>query len=240
MSNQIEIQTEPRGLSGTANSRRLRHAGKVPAVLYGAGKENEHVAIDHNEIFHSLEKEGFVASILSVKTDKGEQQVILRDVQMHPYKPQVMHVDFLRIRASEAMTIKVPVHLVGEEDAPGLVEGGILTQSINEIDITCLPKDLPEYLEVNISELDLSSSMHMSDLVLPEGVQLTGFMFVDEEDEQAMADANHAVVSIVPPRAPTEEPEEGEEGEGLEGEDGEDGDSDGDAAADSGESAEES
>ena len=228
MSNQIEIQTEPRDMSGTADSRRIRHAGKIPAVLYGAGKDNEHVVLDHDEMFHNLEKEGFVASILSVKTDKGAQQAILRDVQMHPYKPQVMHIDFLRIRESEAMTIKVPVHLVGEGDAPGVVEGGILTQSINEIDITCLPKDLPEYLQINISTLELSSSMHMSDIILPEGVQLTGFMYIDEEDEQAMVDANHAVVSIVPPRAPTEEPEEAEElEEGIEVEEGADtGDSD--------------
>ncbi len=222
MSNQIEIQTEPRESSGTADSRRLRHTGKVPAILYGAGKENENFVLDHDEMFHNLEKEGFVASILTVKTDKGEQQAILRDVQMHPYKPQVMHVDFLRIKESEAMTIKVPVHLIGEEEAPGIVEGGILTQSINEIDITCLPKDLPEYLEIDISELELNSSLHMSDLVFPEGVQLTGFMYIDEEDEQAMADANHAVVAIVPPRAPTEEPEEIDEEleEGAEGEEG--------------------
>ncbi len=217
MSNQVEIITQPREANGTADSRRLRHAGKIPAVLYGAGKENEHVVLDHDEMFHNLEKEGFVASILSVKTEKGPQQAILRDVQMHPYKPQVMHIDFLRIRESEAMTIKVPVHLVGEEEAPGLVEGGILTQSINEIDITCLPKDLPEYLEVNIAQLEMNSSMHMSDIILPESVQLSGLMNVDEEDEQALADANHAVVSIVAPRAPTVEAEEGEELEEAEG-----------------------
>ena len=239
MSNQIQIQTQPRQLSGTADSRRLRHVGKVPAVLYGAGKDNEHFTLDHDEMYHNLEKEGFTASILSVKTEKGDQQAILRDVQMHPYKPVVMHVDFLRIRESEAMTIKVPVHLVGEEDAPGLMEGGILTQSINEIDITCLPKHLPEYLEVDISALSLSESLHMSDLVLPEDVQLTGFMYIDEEDEQALMDANHAVVSIVPPRAPSEEPEEGDElEEGVESdEDSEE--SAGDEAGD-GESTEES
>lgn len=232
MSNQFEIQAQARDLNGTADSRRLRQTGRIPAVLYGAGKDNEHVTLNHDEMFHNLEKEGFTASILALNTDAGTQRVILRDVQMHPYKAQVMHVDFLRIRESEAMTIKVPVHLVGEEDAPGLVEGGILTQSINEIDITCLPKDLPEYLEINISELALNESLHMSDLIMPADVQLTGFMYVDEEDEQEMADANHAVVSIVPPRAPTEEVEEdledeveGEEGEEPEADDADDGES---------------
>ena len=224
MSNQIEIQTQARQNSGTADSRRLRHSGKIPAVLYGGGKDTEHFTLDHDEMYHNLEKEGFTASILNLTTEKGKQKVILRDVQMHPYKSLVMHVDFLRIRESEAMTIKVPVHLVGEDDAPGMHEGGILTQSINEIDITCLPKDLPEYLEINISELGLNESYHMTDLIMPEGVVLTGLMYVDEEDEQALADANHAVVSIVPPRAPAEEPEEdlvdgevGEEGEAAEG-----------------------
>ena len=238
MSNQIEIQTQARQLNGTADSRRLRHEGKVPAVLYGAGKDNEHFTLDHNEMFHNLEKEGFTASILNLITEKGKQKVILRDVQMHPYKAVVMHVDFLRIRESEVMTIKVPIHLVGEEDAPGMAEGGILTQSINEIDITCLPKDLPEYLEINISELGLSESYHMTDLVMPEDVVLTGMMYVDEEDEQAMADANHAVVSIVPPRAPTEEPEDEDLEDGVEGEEGE-ASEDGDDAAE-GDSSEES
>jgi len=231
MSNQIEIQTQARHMNGKAESRRLRSTGKIPAVLYGAGKDNEHVTLDHDEMFHNLEKEGFTASILTLKTENGNQRVILRDVQMHPYKALVMHADFLRIRESEAMTIKVPVHLVGEEDAPGMVEGGILTQSINEIDITCLPKDLPEYLEINISELELNESLHMSDLVMPADVVLTGFMYVDEDDEQAMADANHAVVSIVPPRAPSEDVEEGDElEEGVEGEEGaEDSDATGDS-----------
>ena len=239
MSNQIEIQTHARQASGTAESRRVRHAGKIPAVLYGAGKDNEHFSLDHDEMFHNLEKEGFTASILNLKTDKGNQKVILRDVQMHPYKALVMHVDFLRIRESEVMTIKVPVHLVGADDAPGLLEGGILTQSINEIDITCLPKDLPEYLEINVTELGLSESLHMSDLIMPEDVVLSGFMYVDEEDEQAMADANHAVVSIVPPRAPTEEPED-EDLEDIEaGEEGEESEAGDDAAAE-GDSPEES
>ncbi len=231
MSNQIEIQAQARHMNGTAESRRLRTTGKIPAVLYGAGKDNEHVTLDHDEMLHNLEKEGFTASILTLKTENGNQRVILRDVQMHPYKAHVMHVDFLRIRESEAMTIKVPVHLIGEEDAPGLVEGGILTQSINEIDITCLPKDLPEYLEINISELGLNESLHMSDLIMPDDVVLTGFMYVDEDDEQAMVDANHAVVSIVSPRAPTEDVEEIDElEEGVEGEEAaEDTEAEGDA-----------
>lgn len=223
MSNQIEIHTQARTMNGTAESRRLRNTGKIPAVLYGAGKDIEHLTLDHDEMFHNLEKEGFTASILTLKTGNGNQRVILRDVQMHPYKAQVLHVDFLRIRESEAMTIKVPVHLIGEEDAPGLVEGGILTQSINEIDITCLPKDLPEYLEINISELGLNESLHMSDLIMPADVILTGFMNVDKDDEHAMADANHAVVAIVPPRAATEDIEETDElEEGIEGEEGAD------------------
>jgi len=208
MSNKIEIQTQPRDAHGTADARRLRHAGMIPAVLYGEGKDTEHVVLHHDEMLHNLEKESFTASILTVKTGKGAQQVILRDVQMHPYKAQVMHIDFLRISATEAMTIKVPVHLLGEDDAPGMNEGGILTQSMHEIDITCLPKDLPEYLEIDISSLELGESLHMSDLKLPEGVQLTGFMYIDEEDEQAMQDADHAVVAIVAPRAPSEEPED--------------------------------
>lgn len=174
MSAKFELTAEPRSAKGTGASRRLRRSGKVPAVLYGAGKQPAMVSLDHNLMSRHLANEKFHTSILTVKVGGETDQAILRDFSMHPYKPIVMHVDLQRISATEKIHMKVPIHFVGGDVAPGVkIDGGIVTHLMNEIDITCLPKDLPEFLTADMSALGLNESVHLKDIKLPEGVAIT-------------------------------------------------------------------
>lgn len=204
MSTQYQIQAFARDGKGTSVSRAYRRAGRVPAVLYGAGKDNQNLLLDHNEIRHNLETEGFHSAIIEIKTDGGVEQAILRDVQMHPYKAQVMHIDFQRISATEKLHIAVPLHFIGGDECPGVYnEGGIESHLINEVDVECLPADLPEYLEVDISGLHLHDSVKLSDIKVPEGVTITALLH--DGDDQAIA-------TILAPKVMEEEEVEGEEG----------------------------
>lgn len=174
MSSQYELNAEKRDAKGTGASRRLRHASKVPAVIYGGDKDPEMLAFDHDTIYHLLEQEAFHTSVLNVKTGSSDQQAILRDVQMHPFKPRVMHMDLQRISANEKIHMSVPFHFIGEDAAPGVkLEGGLVAHLLTETDVACLPKDLPEYLEVDLSSLHMNDSVHLSDVKLPDGVELT-------------------------------------------------------------------
>ena len=174
MSAKFELTAEPRAAKGTGASRRLRRSGKVPAILYGAGKEPMTVALDHNVMVRHLENEKFHTSILTVKVGGDTDQAILRDFHMHPYKPVVMHVDLQRISATEKIHMKVPLHFVGGDVAPGVkVDGGIVTHLMTDVDITCLPKDLPEFLTVDLSALHINESVHLSNIKLSEGVSIT-------------------------------------------------------------------
>ena len=174
MSEAYSIIAEKRDVQGTSASRRLRHAGKIPAVLYGAGKDAEMLSLDHNSIIHDLEHEAFHSSILTVDVDGKKQKAILRDVQMHPYRQQVLHMDLQRISAKDKIHMNVPLHFAGAEDAPGVkLEGGVLSHLFNELDIVCLPDNLPEFISVDVSGLHLGDSIHISEIVLPEGVEST-------------------------------------------------------------------
>ncbi|MBT5031915.1 MAG: 50S ribosomal protein L25/general stress protein Ctc [Proteobacteria bacterium] len=173
MSNNFVVEAEHREGNGTADSRRARHANKVPAVIYGAGKENGNLLLDHDALMHKLEVEAFTSAILEIKTDKGTDQAIVRDVQYHPYKPRILHVDFQRVSATEKLSTSVPVHMTGLDVAPGVAVGkGIASTLIADIDITCLPANLPEYLEADMSALEIGESIHLSELKLPEGVEI--------------------------------------------------------------------
>src|SRR3989338_6867323 len=174
MSTKFELTAEPRAAKGTGASRRLRHSGKVPAIIYGAGKQPITITLDHNLMTRHLANEKFHTSILNVTVGGETDQAILRDFHMHPYKPVVMHVDLQRISATEKIHMKVPIHFVGGDVAPGVkIDGGIVTHLMNEIDITCLPKDLPEFLTVDMSALHINESVHLKDIKLPEGVAIT-------------------------------------------------------------------
>jgi large subunit ribosomal protein L25 len=198
MSSNYELSTQSRDSFGTGASRRQRRENLVPAVVYGAGKDNESVMLDHDQVMHSLEKEAFHSAIIDLKTDKGSQQVILREVQMHPHRQLVMHVDFQRVRASEKLHMKVPLHFEGSDVAPGVkTDGGILSHPITELDITCLPRDLPEFIAVDVSELNLNESLHLSNVTMPEGVELTATAFPEGEDP--------TIATISPPKVVEEE-----------------------------------
>jgi large subunit ribosomal protein L25 len=168
----ITIKAEPRSVQGTGASRRLRRESKVPGVLYGAGKEATPIQLDHKELWFKLKMEAFHASILDMEVGSEKSQVLLRDYQMHPFRPMILHADFLRVAADRKIHVKVPLHFVNAEISPGVkVAGGIVQHVMNELEISCLPKDLPEFIEVDLSNIQAGHSMHLSALSLPPGVE---------------------------------------------------------------------
>ncbi|MEN8712817.1 MAG: 50S ribosomal protein L25/general stress protein Ctc [Arenicellales bacterium] len=174
MSDSHTIIAELRDVQGTSASRRLRHAGKIPAVLYGAGKQPAMLTLSHNSLIHNLENESFHSSILTVEVAGKKEKAILRDVQMHAYKQLIMHVDLQRISATDKIHMSVPLHYTGGDEAPGVkIESGIVSHLITELDIICLPENLPEYLSVDVSDLHIGDSIHLSEIALPEGVEST-------------------------------------------------------------------
>ena len=168
----IEIKAEPRSLQGTGASRRLRRESKVPGILYGAGKDAQPIQLDHKDLFFKLKMEAFHASILDMEIGKEKAQVLLRDYQMHPFKEQILHADFQRVAADRKIHMKVPLHFLNGDIAPGVkLAGGQVQHVRNELDITCLPKDLPEFIEVDLKDLHAGHSLHVSHLKLPPGVE---------------------------------------------------------------------
>lgn len=197
MSAKFELNAEVRTGKGTGASRRLRRLGKVPAILYGAGKDPVMLQFDHDPIFHQLENEAFFTSILTVKVGSGTDQAVLRDIHMHPYKPRIAHIDLQRISASEKIHMRVPLHFLNQETAPAVkLQGGLVSHLVTEVEVTCLPHQLPEYLEVDLAELNMGQTVHLSDLSLPEGVALSSLVH----------GADLAVVTITRPTAEVEAP----------------------------------
>ncbi len=204
MSTNFELNAKARDVFGTNASRRLRRLDPVPAMIYGGDQDNEAVLLDHHEIMHNLEVEAFHSAIISLNTGSGSQQVILREVQHHRYRPRLVHVDFQRIKATERLHMKIPLHFAGVDEAPGVkVEEGIFSPLMTELDVTCLPKDLPEYIEIDVSALGINDVIHLSSVELPEGVDLT---VVPHEGEDP------SVVTVMPPRTIEEEVLEAEDG----------------------------
>ena len=204
MSTNFELNAKARDVFGTNASRRLRRLDQVPAMIYGGDQDNEAVLLNHHEIMHNLEVEAFHSAIISLNTGSGSQQVILREVQHHRYRPRLVHVDFQRIKATERLHMKIPLHFAGVDEAPGVkVEEGIFSPLMTELDVTCLPKDLPEYIEIDVSALGINDVIHLSSVELPEGVDLT---VVPHEGEDP------SVVTVMPPRTIEEEVLEAEDG----------------------------
>ncbi len=169
----FEVIAEPRESVGKGASRRLRKTGKVPGIVYGTGKDAEMITIDQNSIGHQLENEAFYSSILNLNIGKDKQQVVLKDLQRHPFKRLILHIDFQRIDAKEKLTMRIPLHFLNEESCIGVkTGGGVISHIMTDLEISCLPKDLPEYLEVDLAELELNESIHLADLKLPEGVEI--------------------------------------------------------------------
>jgi len=166
-----EFTAFPRTSEGRGASRRLRRSGRAPGVVYGGTTAPEPIELDHNALQHALKNEAFHSSILTMRLDGQTQQVLLRDVQMHPFRREILHVDFQRVDANRRIHMKVPLHFINGENSPAVkLSGAIISHVITELDVACLPKDLPSYIEVDLSELALNQSIHVSNLKLPGGV----------------------------------------------------------------------
>ncbi len=172
MSTDFIVNVEPRTDTGKGASRRLRHTGQVPGIIYGARKEPAMITLNHNELILHLDNEAFYSHILELKVGKKSEKVILKDLQRHPAKPFILHIDFQRISANENIKVNVPLHFLGEDIAPGIKAGGIASHNLTDIEVSCLPKDLPEFIGVDVSALEMGDSLHLSDITLPEGVVL--------------------------------------------------------------------
>jgi|TARA_B000000475_G_scaffold6995_1_gene6456 large subunit ribosomal protein L25 len=212
----IEINAKERKSKGTGASRRLRHEGTTPGILYGGVKDSISLEIDTKELFMQFRHEAFHASILTINLEGKKESVILRDFQMHPVRNNIQHIDFQRINENEKINVKVPFHFVNEDTAPGVkIEGGLVSHIMTEIDISCLPKDLPQYIEVDLGELAMGESIHLSEITVPEGVELTS---LTDENDPAITSISKPKV-VVEEEIVTEASEEGEEVEGSESSD---------------------
>jgi large subunit ribosomal protein L25 len=212
------VNAELRTDSGKGASRRLRRANLVPGIVYGAGKDPQSISVSANELSQHLGHEAFYSHILDLKLGGKSQQVILKDLQRHPAKSVILHVDFMRVSAKQKLHTYAPLHFLNETTAPAVKAGGVVGRVLTEVEVSCLPKDLPEYIEVDLAALDLGESIHLSELKLPEGVELVALMQEDAPDQ--------TVVTINRPRAVVEEAPEGEEAEGEEIEGEEEGEED--------------
>jgi large subunit ribosomal protein L25 len=183
MSDLIELNAESRSDLGKGASRRLRKNGLVPAIIYGGDAEPAAITLKHNEFIHELDNEAIYTQVLSLKIGKAKEDVILRDLQRHPFKNLIMHADFLRIDQKKAIHVFVPLHFINEEKCHGVKqEGGLLNHLQTEIEIMCLPKDLPEYLEVDVIDLKLGESLHLSDIKLPAGIEIVALTHGEDHD----------------------------------------------------------
>jgi large subunit ribosomal protein L25 len=192
-----QVGADPRHDQGKGASRRLRRAGKVPAVLYGGHGQPQNIVLDHQQLLTLIDKEKFYSSIISINVDQQGQAAIVRDVQMHPARNAVVHVDLQRVIESEKLKIHLPIHFKGEASAPGVkLQGGIVSHLIQDIEVSCLPKDLPDFLELDLSAMNLNDTKHLSDIPLPAGVTIP-----------ALAHQNPPVVSVHSPRVAEPEPE---------------------------------
>ncbi len=170
---QIEISAKKRTLQGKGASRRLRGSGTVPGIIYGGEGAAQAIELDHNNLYHKLKLEAFHASILSMDVEGQKEPVLLRDVQMHPFKLQVLHIDFQRVDRRKKIHMKVPLHFINADIAPGVkLSSGIVSHVLTELDVSCLPKDLPEFISVDLVDLAAGNTVHLSDLQLPPGVEI--------------------------------------------------------------------
>ena len=237
----IEISARKREAQGTGASRRLRRSGRVPGIVYGGEKGPVNIELDHKDLYFNLRNEKFHASILTLELGGAKEQVLLRAVNMHPYRMQVQHIDFQRVQKDKKIHMKVPLHFVNAEKSPGVKEqSGVINHVMNELDVACFPDDLPEFIEVDLGGLSVGHSLHLSDVKMPKGVEpslhkgenpvvatvVVPALVVEEEVAPAVVSA-----AEVPT---TEQAAPGKEGEAAEGDKGKAGADKGKPAADKG------
>ena len=212
MAKDFDLNTVSREDAGTSHSRRMRREGMDPAVVYGAGKDSVSVSISHNELLKKLNNEAFLNSILNIAVDGKEESVLIKDIQVHPARRQVMHLDLQRVRSDVAIKVSIPLAFINDDIAVGVkLGGGSVTPLMNEVEISCLPKNLPERLEVDVEALELDDMLYLEDIVVPEGVEIS--LLTQEEP------ANEPIVAVRLLQI-QEEPEVEELAEGEEGEEG--------------------
>ena len=227
MAEEFDLFAELRDDKGNGASRRLRREGKVPAILYGGGRPPRNLAFDHNRVLQQLENESFYSSVLNVKVGEKQQAVILKDLQRHPAKRQILHMDLQRILEDEEIRMNVPLHILNEETAPGVKqEGGKVSRLISDVEVVCLPRNLPEYLEIDIGQLGLNEMLYISDIPLPEGVEIPALAQGEEANqpivsihiirEEVIEEEEEGLEAVAAGEVPVagEEPEEGEEASG--------------------------
>jgi len=200
MKTAFELDAEFRDLQGKGASRRLRHENKVPAILYGGHREPRALALDHTKLLLMLANERFYSTIINLKVGEASQAAILKDVQRHPAKNAVLHVDLQRVLEDEKLRVTIPLHYKGEAACPGVKKGGVVSHLRNDVEVSCLPKDLPEFVEVDLSGLDMNQMLHLSDLELPEGVEV---LAVTRGRDAPIVSVHHARAEEV--EAPTAE-----------------------------------
>ncbi|MDX1509130.1 MAG: 50S ribosomal protein L25/general stress protein Ctc [Woeseiaceae bacterium] len=226
MAEDFDLIAEYREDQGKGASRRLRREGKVPAIIYGAGRPPRALAFDHNKVLKQLESEKFYSTVLNVKVGDKSQAAILKDLQRHPAKRQILHLDLQRVVEDQEIRMNVPIHFLNEEIAHGVkIGGGKVSHLMTDVEVVCLPKHLPEYLELDIKDLELDEMLYLSDIPLPEGVEIPALAQEDEAQQPVVS--IHIIKEIV-----LEDEEELAEGEVAEGEEAPEGDEDAEAAAD--------
>ena len=204
MSANFIVEAEVRTGSGTAASRRARRNGQVPVVVYGGGEDEQYLLVSHNKMILQLQVEAFHSALVQLHVGDDLQRAVLRDVHMHPYKQQIMHLDFQRVSRTDTITMTVPLHFKGEETSPGVkVENGVMTHNMTSLDVTCLGSDLPEYIEVDVSELSIGDAVHLSQVALPKDVALSS-SYSDGDMELPVA----SVLALKGPSAAALEEEE--------------------------------
>jgi len=209
MSDAFELRAEGRTDVGKGASRRLRRAGRLPGIVYGHHNEATPITLDADTVKHQLDNEAFYSHILTLKLNGKSERVVLKDLQRHPHKPLALHIDLQRVSEDEALHMNVPLHFLNEDDCKGVRQsGGVIARLYNEIEILCLPKDLPEYIEIDIHDLDLGEAIYLNEIKLPPGVELYA--------AHHGGDIEQPVVTVQTPRVIEEEETEGEGEEGEE------------------------
>jgi len=183
MSDAISIEATERSVTGKGASRRLRKEGLVPAIIYGGDAEPTQINLDHDSFFHALDNEAIYTQVLDLKVGKKKEKVILRDLQRHPYKQLIMHADFFRIDAKKVLHVTVPFHFINADNCVGVKkDGGLLNHVMSEVEVMCLPKDIPEFIEVDVKDVALGSTLHLSELTLPKGVEIVALTHGEDHD----------------------------------------------------------
>lgn len=184
MATQHEIKATVRKDEGKGASRRLRHAGKVPGIVYGGGSDPQMIQMDQLQTLRHTQHEWFYSALIDLQIDGKSEQVLLRDMHRHPFKPLLMHLDFQRVKANEAIRVRVPLHFLNEKESPaGKTKGVVISHNLNEVEISCLPKDLPAFIEVDLAALEMDDIIHLSDIKLPAGVEIPELKLGKEHDD---------------------------------------------------------